>query len=352
MKLVPRIFDETPGFATCERHNMRLADEGHPRGRHSIHAGVPLLLLASLMSLAICPPFVTGTGEQGRISVTTELVVLPVSVTDASGNFVSGLEMEDFRVFEDGRPQKISLFADENNPVTVGLLVDRSRSMGPKLPGVAEAVFAFAHSSNPDDEMFIVDFSDNVSVERIGGKEFANDPKELEKAVAAVTASGQTALYDAIVQGLERLRQGHRDKKALVIVSDGGDNVSTHKFSDVLDLARKSQAVIYAIGLVGESGEEENPAVLKKLCRETGGMAFFPRPQESVAEVSKKIARDLREQYTLGYSPEQIDHRGKYRKLVVHVSAPGRGKLQVRTRTGYSTEPEKPIQTQPIRSEP
>lgn len=331
---------------------MRLADEDRPRGRRRICAAVPLLFLVSLTFVAICPPFVTGKDEQGRISVTTELVVLPVSVTDSNGAFVSGLQMENFRILEDGRLQKISLFADENNPVTVGLLVDRSRSMGPKLPGVAEAVFAFAHSSNPDDEMFIVDFSDNVSVERIGGKEFANDAKELEKAVAAVTARGQTALYDAIVQGLERLRQGHRDKKALVIVSDGGDNVSTHKFRDVLDLARKSQAVIYAIGLVGDSGEEEDPGVLRKLCRETGGIAFFPRPQESVADISQKIARDLREQYTLGYSPEKKHYGSSYRKLAVQVFAPGRGKLQVRTRAGYSAEPEKPIPKPLTRSDP
>lgn len=331
---------------------MRLADEGHPGGYRSIYTAVTLPLLGSLLFAAICPAFVTGTGEQARISVTTELVVIPVSVTDANGNFVSDLQMENFRVLEDGRRQKITLFADENNPVTVGLLVDRSRSMGPKLPAVAEAVFAFAHSSNDDDEMFIVDFSDNASVERIAGKEFVNDPKELEKAVASVTASGQTALYDAIAQGLDRLRQGHQDKKALVIVSDGGDNASTHRFSDVLDLARKSQAVIYAIGLVGESGQEEDPAVLRKLCRETGGIAFFPRPQESVAEVSKKIARDLREQYTLGYAPQENDHRGKYRKLVVHVSVPGRSKLQIRTRAGYSVEPDKPVEAEPARSEP
>lgn len=331
---------------------MGPANNGHRREYRSKHTAVLLLFLASLTLTAICPPFVTGTGEQARISVTTELVVLPVSVTDSNGAFVSGLQVENFRVLEDGRPQQISLFADENNPVTVGLLVDRSRSMGPKLPGVAEAVFAFAHSSNPDDELFIVDFSDNVSVERIAGKEFTNDPEELEKAVAAVTARGQTALYDAIVQGLHRLRQGHNDKKALVIVSDGGDNVSSHKFSDVLDLARKSQAIIYAIGLVGESGEEENPAVLRRLCRETGGIAFFPRPKESVADVSKKIARDLREQYTLGYSPKKNHYGSSYRKVAVQVSAPGRGKLQVRTRAGYSAEPEKAAPIQPTRSEP
>jgi Ca-activated chloride channel homolog len=322
------------------------------RGHHSLYAVVPFLILGLLGPCSLCVLTATGAAGQSSISVTTELVVLPVSVTDAQGTFVSKLGIENFRVFEDGRLQKITLFAEEDNPVTVGLIVDHSRSMGPKLPGVAEAVFMFAHSSNPDDEMFVVDFGDTVSIERIAGKEFTNDPKELEQAVAAVTARGQTALYDAIIRGLEHLRQGNRDKKALVVVSDGGDNVSRHKFRDVLDLARRSHAVIYAIGLVGESGEEENPEVLKKLCKETGGIAFFPRADDSVDDVSRSIARDLREQYTLGYTPEKRNQSGAFRKIAVEVSTPGRGKMHVRTRAGYSPEPEKQAPAQAERSGP
>ena len=332
---------------------MFSGDEGrHSKGHHCTYAAVPFFLLGFFLFVVFYPLVLASVGGQGTISVTTELVVLPVSVTDSNGAFVSGLQRKHFRILEEGRPQKITLFTDEDNPVTVGLIVDRSRSMGPKLAEVAEAVLAFAHSSNPDDEMFVVDFSDGVSVAHLGGQEFANDPKELEKAVAAVTASGQTALYDAVIKGLQHLRQGHRDRKALVIVSDGGDNASSHKFGDVLDLARRSHAQIYAIGLVGEAGEEENPAVLRRLCRETGGIAFFPHPQESVADVSKRIARDLREQYTLGYSPQGNIHRSNYRKLVVQVSAPGLGKVQVRTRTGYFPESEKVAPSQPERSVP
>lgn len=315
-------------------------------------AAVPFLILGLILADRLCASPASNAPGQSVISVTTELVVLPVSVTDSKGVFVSKLGAENFRVFEDGRPQKITLFAEEDTPVTVGLIVDHSRSMGPKLRGVAEAVSMFAHSSNPQDEMFVVDFGETVSIERIAGKEFTSDPKELEQAVAAVTARGQTALYDAIIEGLEHLRQGDLDKKALVIVSDGGDNVSRHKFGDVLELARRSHALIYAIGLVGESGEEENPEVLKKLCKETGGIAFFPRADESVADISRSIARDLREQYTLGYSPEKRNHSGAFRKIAVQVSAPGRGKLHVRTRAGYSPEPEKLTPAQPGRSGP
>lgn len=313
---------------------------------------MPLLILGSLILCGMDVLFSASAGAQSTISVTTDLVVLPVSVTDSKGSFVSGLRSENFHVVEDGRPQKVTLFTEEDNPVTVGLVVDRSRSMQPKLRGVAAAAFAFAHSSNPEDEMFVVDFSDGVSIERIGGKEFTSDAKELEQAVARVPASGQTALYDAILKGLDHLRLGRRDKKALVIVSDGGDNASGHKFADVLDLARRSHAVIYAIGLVGESNEEENPRILEKLCRETGGIAFFPRPDESVADISQKIARDLREQYTLGYAPGKKDKSEAFRKIAVEVSAPGLGKVRVRTRTGYFPGPKTESPAQPRRSAP
>ena len=192
--------------------------------------------------------------------------------------------------------------------MTVGMVVDHSRSMGPKLQGVSAAVSAFAQSSNPDDEMFVVDFSDNVSVELPGGKPFTSNPRELAQAVSAVSARGMTALYDAVAEGLNHLQLGRWDKKALIIVSDGGDNASGRKYADVLELARRSQAVIYAIGLVG-APEEENPGVLRRLCKDTGGLAFFPAEGQSVSDISTIIAHDLREQYTLGFTPEKKKRR-------------------------------------------
>jgi VWFA-related protein len=213
--------------------------------------------------------------------------------------------------------------------------------MGPKLPDVIIAVSSFAHSSNPQDEMFVVDFNDDVSVELMRGKAFSNDAKELEEALKAVSARGRTALYDAVSEGLHHLQYGHLEKKALIIISDGGDNASHFKYSEVLAQARQSQSLIYSIALVGSDLEEENPDLLRRLCKDTGGIAYFPREGESVKNVSTEIAHDLREQYTLGYIPQNMKGADVFRKIEVKVTAPGHGRLRVRTRQGYSPAAEK-----------
>jgi Ca-activated chloride channel family protein len=280
--------------------------------------------------------------DQTKIAVSSSLVLLPVNVTDSHGAFVAGLKQEDFHVWEDGQPQNLTVFDERDTPVTVGLIVDHSRSMGPKLAGVAAALTSFAHSSNPQDQMFVVDFNDDVSVELMKGKAFSNDPTELEEALNAVSARGRTALYDAVSEGLLHLKYSHLEKKALIIISDGGDNASHLKYPQVLAQARQSQAVIYSIALLGSDDEEENPNLLKRLCKDTGGLAYFPAQGESVATVSAAIARDLREQYMLGYPPPNASRTDAFRKVEVKVTAPGRGRLRVRTRPGYSLAPEKP----------
>jgi Ca-activated chloride channel homolog len=284
---------------------------------------------------------------QSPIRANAELVVLPVSVTDGSGNFVSGLGAQDFRVYEDGRLQKVVSFRDGDNPVTVGLIVDHSRSMGPKLTEVAAAVSDFANSSNPKDEMFVVDFNDDVSVELLNGKAFTNSAHELEKAVSAVSARGRTALYDAVAEGLLHLELGQWDKKALIIVSDGGDNASQQKFSQVLALAQRSQVVIYSVGLV-DAMEEEDPGVLRRFSKETGGISFFPTTSEGVADSSQRIARDLREQYTLAFVPETTATTNSIRHIRVEVS--GHGKVHVRTRPGYFRTEQNQVPATPKKS--
>jgi Ca-activated chloride channel family protein len=297
-----------------------------------------LLLLCSISAYSQSQQAQSGPARatgQSAISVKTELVVLPVSVTDANGNFISDLTLPSFRVYENGQMQDVTAFHEGDTPVTVGLIVDHSRSMGPKLSEVAAAVSAFAQSSNTQDEMFVVDFNDDVSVELMHGKPFSSDPRELAKAVSAVRATGRTALYDAVAEGIIHLQLGRWEKKALIIVSDGGDNASQQKYSQVLALAQRSQAVIYSIGLVDADEDEENPDVLRRLSKNTGGLAFFPTSAESVADISKRIAQDLREQYTLGFVPEKTGAKDSFRKLTVKVDAPGHGKLHVRTRPGY-----------------
>ena len=288
-------------------------------------------------------PFITAkqspapaSAQAKKLTATTNLVLLPVSVTDTRGNFIPGLKQENFRVFEDGQLQKLQVFEEQDAPVTVGLIVDHSRSMGSKLRDVAAAVATFAKSSNPQDEMFVVDFNDDVTVEIMKGKAFSNDPKELSEALTAVSARGRTALYDAVSEGLQHLQYAHRDKKALIIISDGGDNASHIKYSQVLAQARQSQAMIYSVALVGYDQDEENPGVLRKLCKDTGGIAYFPQKGESVTEVAKQIARDLREQYTLGYVPQNLNRASKFRKVEVKLATSAHGKVKIRTRPGYS----------------
>ncbi|MGC1482195.1 MAG: VWA domain-containing protein [Candidatus Acidiferrum sp.] len=266
----------------------------------------------------------------------TSLVLLPVNVTDSRGAFVPGLQLNDFRVLEDRQLQKLTVFEERDAPVTVGLVVDHSRSMGAKLADVVAAVKSFVHSSNSLDEMFVVDFNDDVSIELMGGKAFSSDPRDLEKALTVVAARGRTALYDAVSEGLHHLQYGHLGKKALIIISDGGDNASRLKYSQVLAQARQSQAVIYAIALVGSDNEEENPGLLRRLCKDTGGLAYFPHLGESVANASTEIARDLRDQYVLGYAPQNMKRPGVFRKVEVKVTQPGIGRLHVRTRPGYT----------------
>jgi Ca-activated chloride channel family protein len=287
-----------------------------------------------------------GEAAQAKIAVTANLVLLPVRVTDARGTFVTGLKQQDFHVYEDRKLQELKVFEEGDSPVTVGLVVDHSRSMGPKLQNVAAAVSYFAHSSNPQDEMFVVDFNDDVLIELMKGKAFSSDPKELEEALTAVRARGRTALYDAVSEGLHHLQYGHLGKKALIIISDGGDNASHLKYSQVLAQARQSQTLIYAIGLVGADDKEENPGLLRRLCKDTGGIAYFPREGESVTHVSTEIARDLREQYTLGYVPQNMQRADVFRRVEVKVTAQGHGSLHVRTRPGYSPAAENPATAQ------
>ena len=322
---------------------MKRMGEWAQRGRalnvSTISALLPLALLVSalLSGVAQEPP----APSAAKISVTTNLVVLPASVTDSDGKFVSGLRRENFRVYEDGTLQDVSLFVEEDTPVTVGLVVDHSRSMGNKLLPVSEAVAQFANSSNPDDEMFVVDFSDGVSIESLDGKPFTNDHAKLQKALLAVSARGRTALYDAVAKGLKHLELGSREKKALVIVSDGGDNASRLKFSDVLLLARQAHAVIYSIALVTDHPtEEENPHLLERLCKETGGIAFIAKPDQNISSIATAIARDLREQYTVGYAPRENLKGNAFRKISVRVDAPRLRGIRIRTRTGYSSVPE------------
>jgi Ca-activated chloride channel family protein len=274
---------------------------------------------------------------QPVIRVHTELVVVPVVVTDSHGRPVSDLNASNFHVYEDGRLQPTAAFYRGGDaPITLGLIVDRSQSMRPKTNALLTAVSAVLHSIRKDDELFAVDFNDHVSFELPDEHPFTNDPKAIDAMLTDVRAAGRTALYDGVAAGLQQLRAGHGERRALVVISDGGDNASKRRYADVLALARQSGGVIYAIGLLAASDEEDqNPEALKRLCKDTGGVAYFPRTADEIAEVSAKVASELSEQYTLGFIPSVQTTTRTLRKIDVTVTTEGRGRLHVRTRYGY-----------------
>jgi VWFA-related protein len=270
-----------------------------------------------------------------RISVDVALVVLHATVTDRQGGFVSGLGEQSFEVHENGAPQRIQLFKNEDIPVTVGLVVDHSTTMEAKLPEVTAAARAFARSSNREDEMFVVNFNEKVSLGLARTTRFTNSIAELENAITATPTGGQTALYDAIAKGLEVLQASSRDRKVLIVVSDGGDNVSKHSLTEVMKLAERSSAIIYTIGIFDEADPDRNPAVLRRLAQATGGEAFFPNELSEVVSICERIARDIRHQYTIGYVPANLALDGVYRSIRVLARANGHERLSVRTRAGY-----------------
>lgn len=281
------------------------------------------------------PPGSAGDPDTLRFSVNVDLVLLHATVRDRDGLFVSGLGEQDFQVYEDGVRQRIRLFKREDTPVTVGLVIDHSGSMRPKLNDVIAAARTFAQASNPDDEMFIVNFNEFVTLGLPIATPFTNDPNELDRAISKTPADGQTALYDAIGEALNRLQRGRREKKVLIVISDGGNNASARTMDEVLKMAGQSSAIIYTVGTFAVEDEDANPRVLKRLARTTGGEAFFPAHHEVVVEICGRIANDIRNQYILGYVSTNPSRNGAYRAMRVVAKAPRHGKLSVRTRAGY-----------------
>jgi VWFA-related protein len=282
-----------------------------------------------------------------KISVSVSSVVLPATVENHRGAPVSGLGKDDFQVYEDGALQQIEFFSHEDIPVTVGLVVDNSGSMGPKRDEVIAAALAFARSSNPQDQMFVVNFNEHVSFGLPPDTPFTDQMAQLQTALSKFKTTGETALYDALAAAIEHLKQGNRDKKVLIVVSDGGDNASKHNLSQILTMAGKSDAIIYTIGIYTVEDPDQKPDALRQLSKATGGEAFFPQSVADVVPLCERIAHDIREQYTLAYAPMNRKQDGAYRVIHVKVTAPGHGRLSVRTRAGYYA-PSKPQPIAPL----
>jgi len=277
----------------------------------------------------------TRSPDDFTIGVNVDMVVLQATALDHKGALVAGLTQDDFQIYEDGVLQPIKHFSHQDIPVTVGLVIDNSGSMKPKRSDVIAAALAFARSSNPQDQMFVVNFNEKVSFGLPETTPFTDEVVQLEVALSKTKADGQTALYDATAAALEHLKQGSRDKRVLIVISDGGDNASQRNLARVMTMTRQSDAVIYTIGIFDPQDEDRNPHVLRQLARDTGGETFLPESLQDLASVCERIAHDIRNQYTLTYVPTNRKRDGTFR--VVHVKASGqvRGRLTVLTRAGY-----------------
>src|SRR5579884_409952 len=286
-------------------------------------------------------PLLPAQAPAPQIRRDVNLVVLPVTVVDQKGQFVNSLQQSNFRVYEDGVEQQLAVFRREDIPVTMGLVIDNSGSMSDKRARVNEAALTLVQSSNRDDEVFVVNFNEDYYLDQ--PSDFTNDLSILREALQRIDARGSTALYDAVLASLDHLKKGHRDKKVLLVVTDGEDNASRHSLEETIRAVQKTDAVIYAIGLLTQ--EDRRAArrarrALTALAEASGGLAFFPRDVAQVHQICLEVAQDIRNQYLLGYYPAAAGTAGFRRVEVRLVNLPhGLGKLIVRTRPGYFAQP-------------
>jgi Ca-activated chloride channel family protein len=292
------------------------------------------LLIAVIATMASVPLAQQRDGNPFSIAVNVELVVFNVTVVDAKGHHIAGLKSSDFRVSEDGRPLNIRFFEAGDAPASVGLLIDNSGSMRNKRGAVHEAALDFVNASSARDEMFVLYFDERVHMGLPSGIAFTNDVNRMRSVFDGMAPGGKTALYDALAAGLAHIASGTRERRALIVFSDGGDNASRHRLDDVLQTARGSSATIYTIGMYDADDPDKNPGVLRKIAETSGGRAYFPKSLKDNEKVWGEIAGEIRSQYTIGFLPGRAVRNGEFRNVKVEVGS--RRNLSVITRKGYA----------------
>jgi Ca-activated chloride channel homolog len=284
-------------------------------------------------------PAANGILPKADIRVDTTLVLIPVTVTDPLNRFVTGLEKENFRIFEDKVEQDISQFSSEDAPLSVGIVFDCSGSMGSKLLMSRKAVAQFFKTANPEDEFFLVEFSDRAEL----AIKFTTSLEEIQNRLTFTQSRGKTALLDAVYLGLHEMKKGKNARKALLIISDGGDNNSRYTETEVKNLVREADVQIYAMGIFepaasrGRTAEEMGgPTLLSEIAEQTGGRHFPVENLSELPNIAEKIGIELRNQYIIGYSPKNLERNGKYRRVQVKLVQPkGLPPLRAFWRLGY-----------------
>ncbi|PYS30571.1 MAG: VWA domain-containing protein [Acidobacteria bacterium] len=284
------------------------------------------------------------------LSVDVDEVVLSVAVLDKEGRPVDGLSKDQFAVFEDNTQQQIKVFKHEDIPLSLGLVIDNSGSMRNKRERVNSAALAFVRESNPEDETFIVNFDDSAYLEQ----DFTGSIGDLIDALDNLDTRGETALYDAVYLSADHVKSGKKDKKAVLLITDGEDNVSKYGFNKVVETLKQSKVTLYAVGLLEDNDQrgglfKKPPSkkareALQKFADITGGQAYFPKSLEEVEELAKNIAHEIRNHYTISYTPTNKKLDGTWRAIQVKVNPPRKvSKVTVLTREGYFAPRPQPV---------
>ena len=293
----------------------------------------PLSLILAFVLPAI--PLAAQQEPVFTLNVDVDLVEVHVSVVDGMDRPVGNLKQDNFHLVEDRTQQNISVFKHEDLPVSLGLVVDNSRSMEPRKQRLDAAAVSFIRKSNPDDETFIIHFDDTARLAR----DFTASIPDLEDTLAAVKPYGQTAIYDALILALQHMEHAIHTKKAILLITDGVDNVSEHTLAETLEAIKQSRVAVYPIGLLSLSGGLKAEDSLIRIAEAGGGRAYFPETVEQARMVMERVARDLREQYTLGYFPTNPTRDGGWRSVRVDVvppaGTPPTSKLNANYRHGY-----------------
>jgi Ca-activated chloride channel family protein len=281
--------------------------------------------------------------QEGKpIVMKTDVVTITVTVTDSYNRLVTGLDRQNFEIFEDKVKQSIEFFNDEDAPASLGIIFDVSGSMKGKLARARDSLKAFVKTSHDDDDFFLVGFNQRANLL----SEFSDGDSLLSK-LTLVDAKGQTALYDASYLGVEKVKQGRHQKRALLVISDGQDNSSRYTYGELRKLLKEAGVQIYCIGIVemgGGSGgtlDLAGQAILEEIANVTGGKAFFPRSAAELEDATTRIALELRHQYSIGYTPTNLELNGQWRKVKVTLKPPpGLKHLTVRSKEGYYAVPQ------------
>jgi Ca-activated chloride channel family protein len=276
--------------------------------------------------------------EQAIFRSDTHLVVLHLTVVDKSGRLITTLPQSAFQVYENGAPQQVKLFKREDVPVSMGLVIDNSGSMRDKRQKVAAAAVALVKDSNKEDEAFVVNFNDDAYLDC----PFTSDVEKMDQALSKIDSRGGTAMRDAIRMSIDHMKEkAKRDKKVILVVTDGNDNASSYSLENLVKAAQQSEIIIYSIGLLNEEERREAKQAkraLDLLTEATGGKAYFPKELADVERIAHQVAHDIRNQYTITYTPANQAWDGSFRQIKVTASGPGRP--VVRTRTGYYATPD------------